>query len=405
MRATQVLGVRLIDLSMLVLFLAALSKYADLDSFARAVGTWALIPAWGRDILVPLVPATELAVALVWFTRLCPFAAVVSAVVMMVAFSAVFVLHLVFADAPECGCFGALWRFRQERSEATWLLVRNVSLVSALAGGALLLKTGHRCLRGSSAGATSRESGSAGRRGFTLVELILVLVLILLLVSMLLPALGGVRRSAYRLDALSDLRANVQGLHAYANDYDDQWPFLTDPDATYTVFRHPTGRAGPIVFFGVMEMWHWPLLGDVFPESARESFVAAGHRYSSGNRPMGVFSSYTYSATMYSRPEFWNLETRTGPSQWRPVRVSDVRFPSQKGALYFDEFDFKREADGAWVRTHRPVGLCDGSAASPRYDDISRPYPKGEGHWWGSFNGFGIRVMHTIDGVHGRDIP
>lgn len=385
---------------MLLVLAAALLKLSDVSAFEVSLRTWALLPTVAIPWLAVGVPAVELLVTGMWFLGVHRSAAATACLCMVLCFSAVFVLHLLVAEPPDCGRLGLLSRYQSQEAAATSLLLRDFALFSATVAG-MFLRARERSPGTQRPG--SRESLVSGMRpGFTLIELILVMALLAILVSLLLPTLDHARRTAQRLDPIADLRSHMQALNTYSIDYDDQWPFLTDPDATYTIFRHPSGRAGPIVFFGVTNMWHWPLLDGYYAEGGADVFVAAGDRTEFGDRLDGVFSSYDYSATMYSRPEFWNLATRTGPDQWRPVRVSDVRFPSQKGGLYYDESEV--ESSGVWVRLRRPIGFCDGSAVSVRYEDITRPYPKGDGHWWGSFDGFGIRVRHTMDGAYGRDI-
>jgi prepilin-type N-terminal cleavage/methylation domain-containing protein/prepilin-type processing-associated H-X9-DG protein len=80
---------------------------------------------------------------------------------------------------------------------------------------------------------------AANRRGFTLVELVVVAAIIALLAGILLPALAQVRAKAKAARCVSNLRQLTCALIMYASDYDDRLPksfFTHAPDyqvATY----------------------------------------------------------------------------------------------------------------------------------------------------------------------------
>lgn len=395
MRA-QWIGRWLVGCVMLFMLVSGLLKLADLAAFAESVRTWDLLPRFLLGPVVWIVPASELVIAGAWFLGLRRQIAAILCALMIAVYSIVFLVHLVFSQPPDCGCLGKLIQFESHKTATTVFLVRNGLLLSALLAGMSLIwwKSVPKVLHTRQ---SARPDCVAGRAGFTIIELLMVIALIGILVSLLLPALGSARERAYRIDGVADLRSNMQVLSAYSVDYDDMWPFLTDPEATYTVFRHPRRGPGHLLFFQVTQFWHWPLLGSYLPEDGTDMFVAAGDQLQEDGG--GVFSSYTYSPTMYSRPDFWNARTRTGPNQWHPARVFETLYPSAKGAMYNT-----RPWVGLMQQRKVQLGMCDGSAVGAPWDSITKGYPKGEGNWWGSFNGFGIRVMHTIDGVRGRDI-
>src|SRR5688572_6399550 len=57
------------------------------------------------------------------------------------------------------------------------------------------------------------------RRGFTLVELLVVIGIIALLISILLPVLSTARERAQRIVCASQLKQLAQGIYLYANEH------------------------------------------------------------------------------------------------------------------------------------------------------------------------------------------
>jgi prepilin-type N-terminal cleavage/methylation domain-containing protein len=68
------------------------------------------------------------------------------------------------------------------------------------------------------------------RRGFTLVELLVVIAVIAILAALLLPALSRAKEAGRRTSCTNNLRQVNLAIHLYAQDYGDSLPVLPEPN-------------------------------------------------------------------------------------------------------------------------------------------------------------------------------
>lgn len=115
-----------------VLLVAGVLKAYDAATFAESLATWQLLPQGARPALAVVVPAAEIGLALAWFINLGRLVPLIGALLLLIAFTGAYVVHLLFVDQPLCGCLGVIAALQDARVERVVLLSRNLAMLACL---------------------------------------------------------------------------------------------------------------------------------------------------------------------------------------------------------------------------------------------------------------------------------
>jgi hypothetical protein len=229
------------------------------------------------------------------------------------------------------------------------------------------------------------------------------LAILVALLGMIVPSLARLRVMARQVGSLSNVRQHAAIFHLYGADHAGFFPFLTDPAAEFTVIRSGTVWAY-VRYFDISLYWSLALAGAYYEGDFRSpSFLSSADRAISNSYIMNWINEYVYSNCCIADPKYWRPETRMGDrSQWRAVGFAEVTHPPKKGML----IDYTALGRSFWhdSLSPTPVGFIDGSARAIPENEFLPWYRDGNGDPAGNAFSRGFPVMHTIGGVHGRDV-
>lgn len=218
-----------------------------------------------------------------------------------------------------------------------------------------------------------------GRRGFTLIEVVVVIGVMMMVLGLALPPLANARRLGEATRTAAVVRSNAQLLAMYGSAHRDSFPAYGD---------------GNLVTNGITD-WVQALVDGGLIESVRET-DPEGYR-ATGRGRIGLTGAALY--------ESWRMvpgkTQHANESKIAGVRQGDVRYPSEKGILGKVQ-DVEGENAVFWTFTpHRPprwpIAMGDESVTFARCTDFELEFDFFE--YW-----VGHPVYSTWGGVKGRDV-
>lgn len=241
------------------------------------------------------------------------------------------------------------------------------------------------------------------RRGFTILEVCVTLAVVAVVISLIAPAISGVRLRGRATTALADLQAVAQGAAMYVHTQRDVFPYA--------------GRAGdpfsPVIVNGVASPQEYLYAHAAFVPNLVRAYVDRGLVLSFVGESMtpeevtalvdapAPIARFWFTQATATDPTFWSLGGPSHLSLARATRDSEVRFPSQK--VFFHSLGLDPTTGQRAIRQHRFRGVAwammDASARTlPRAQDMTPSFSRP----WGIVPLRGIATEH---GLHGTDVP
>lgn len=253
------------------------------------------------------------------------------------------------------------------------------------------------------------------KRGFTLIEVLVVIAIVSLLLALTLPALGSARTTARQTLSLSNVRSIGQTFSMYADTH-KTYPFPGQVENVNvpgggTVYSFEWFPQGSIV--ATTSLWQfgtlWPaLVSNITPwEEAYATWISPGRDKSLPTldsifddlEPHEVVS-YEYSNAFLASPRNWADNAVENPDLLGPTRPDEVTYTSQKVLLWDRHLTYQTDQPEI-VEGHydakTPMAFADGHGEVNNPLDASKGTPNPN-------NQTDIRRLHnTADGVRGRD--
>ncbi|CAG1011001.1 hypothetical protein PHYC_03978 [Phycisphaerales bacterium] len=258
--------------------------------------------------------------------------------------------------------------------------------------------------------------GRARRRGFSIIEVLVVCCVILLLVGMILPALSTMRYRSREAVSLSNLRSISSRLWMYADESNGLPPVFLPAKESY----YPPDEITPTTINGTTIAGRWFDHSFAYhlafaPAIPRSALLAPGSNVTAMTPAEesrgGLATDYWLASVFYADPPYWHTLTQVGPSQWHAQRLGDMLFPSNKGVVFqYAVYGAPRMRPRQFVLGQRGVrgGVAwgDHSVTIVTQGDLLPGVPNFFDHYQQPPPGLldvGLPIHETAHGIRGRD--
>lgn len=233
---------------------------------------------------------------------------------------------------------------------------------------------------------------SSLRRGFSIIELIVVIGVVMVLLGIFLPALGGARASAKQVKQVSNIRQVGTCIDLYLNDWEETYPIADiRPDWTPLNVSIDDARA-----LGIGKFWGVPIYEtEIISKDEFDTIFWESHAFN-------TVAMYTDPRVMTPTtiPAWENHENSAVKQHW-------AKYPSDKGLVGVsfvpDSGNEDRLLPGHKLWNNgmsdgplAPVLWADSSVTRIRHADLREPNPAPIDVW-------GSELMYTWNGIRGRD--
>jgi len=179
---------------------------------------------------------------------------------------------------------------------------------------------------------------SRSRRGFTLVELLVVVAIVMLLLAILLISVGGLLDSARGIQCMANQRQIGVALNVYCTDHNGRcfdhrnWGRWLDPED----YSDPIDPDHPEAYWGVMyatyadggsELFHCPQSVRIDPDRADPVTLMPRPSNCYGLNGYGIWFSDSFQQFHFGRPGRIAIFEQVG-GQWRGRSIFQVRYPT-----------------------------------------------------------------------------